>query len=115
MEGVTDTSGLDPQAGEGGLVEDHLEPLVAPTHPTTVAHPLAGVTRGGYQSRVGGEVAGAREGERIADRRQEFGAQARTHARQAEEYLGQRVGGEPPLDLAVELSRALLEGERPLG
>src|SRR5215211_9229777 len=65
------------EAGEGGLVKDPFEHLVASAHPAMVADPLSGVPGHGHESGVGGEVAGGGEGGWVSDGHQELGAQAR--------------------------------------
>ncbi len=49
------------QAGEGGLVEDLLEQLVAAAHPAVVTDPLARVVGGRDEPRVGGASRSALE------------------------------------------------------
>jgi hypothetical protein len=74
------------QAGKCRLVEDPLEDLVAPAHPTVVADPLSGVVSGRHEACVGGELVGALEGLELSHAHQELGPEDRTHAWQASEY-----------------------------
>lgn len=70
------------EAGEGRLVEDPPEDLVAASHPAKVADPLAGVMGGGNETGVGDELVGASECARgVTD--QELSAQEWPHAGQA--------------------------------
>src|SRR5215212_842767 len=73
------------QAGKGRLVEDPLEGLVPSSHPAVLTHTLAGVVGGGYQTGVGGQPIGAREGADVAYGDQELGPEDRSHTRQANE------------------------------
>ena len=99
------------QAGKRRVVEDPFEDLVPPAHPAVVAHPLAGVTGGRDETRVGGELVGALEGREVSHTHQELGPEDRTHARQAREDPSLGTGEKTPRNLLVEGSEAFLEGE----
>ena len=95
------------QAGEGGLVEDSLEHLVTSAHAAMVAHPLAGVSSHGHQTGVGDEVAGRGECGRVSCGHQKLGAEARAHAGQAGEDLGERMGEEEHFESLIKGIEAL--------
>jgi len=100
------------QTGEGRLVEDPLEDLVATTHPAIVADPLAGVMGCGHQPGISGEAISALEGaQKIAHAHKELGTEDRTHPRQASEDPGLGTSEKTPLELPVEGLYALLEDE----
>jgi hypothetical protein len=104
------------QAGEGRLVKDSFEELVAAAHPAVVADPLAGVVGGWDEPRVGGESVGAREGAQIAHGHQELlGSEDRPHTRKANEDWRLRASEKTLPELLVEDIDAILEREHLFG
>src|SRR5215210_2834173 len=99
------------QTGEGRLVEDVLQCLVASPHSTVIADPFAGVVGGRYEAGVGGKLVGALEGREISRPHQELGSEGYSHSGQASEDSRLLSGEKTLLELLIESLEALLEGE----
>jgi hypothetical protein len=99
------------QAGEGRVVEDPLEDLIASTHPTVVTGALAGVVCSRHQPGVGSELVGALKSGKVSHGHQELGSEDRTHTRQTSEDPSLGTGEKTLLELLVDALDALLKGE----
>jgi hypothetical protein len=110
---VIEGSGLGrtAQASKCRLVEDILQSLVAATHPFIVAGLFPGVVGSRYQSCVSGKFVGAVEGREVSRCHQELGTEQWSHPWQASEDLSLLSGEKTLLELPVESTDALLEGE----
>jgi hypothetical protein len=80
-------------------------------HPTTVTHPLAGVTGRRDETRIGGEPVGTLESTDVTHGYQELGPEDRPHAWQASENPSLGTGEKTLSDLLIDALDALLEAE----